>query len=148
MNEELKENEEQNYNKKEDSMPNESEQDTEKQNNFKPDNAESENAEPVNTESNNTDENVIKNKARAFDVKDDNVSVFEQTEEVKKPKYRFIGILLKRYIIIEMEKEMYMIDQHAAHERILYEKVKENYYSEKTTDSQMLLIPDIITLIT
>ena len=146
LNEELKENEEQNYNKKEDSMPNESEQDTEKQNNFKPDNAESENAEPVNTESNNTDENVIKNKAEAFDVKNDNVSVFEQTEEVKKPEYKFIGIIFNTYIIIEMEKEMYMIDQHAAHERILYEKVKENYYSEKTTDSQMLLIPDIITL--
>ena len=125
---------------------NESEQDTEKQNNFKPDNAESENAEPVNTESNNTDENVIKNKAEAFDVKNDNVSVFEQTEEVKKPEYKFIGIIFNTYIIIEMEKEMYMIDQHAAHERILYEKVKENYYSEKTTDSQMLLIPDIITL--
>ena len=146
LNEELKENEEQNYNKKEDSMPNESEQDTEKQNNFKPDNAESENAEPVNTESNNTDENVIKNKAEAFDVKNDNVSVFEQTEKVKKPEYKFIGIIFNTYIIIEMEKEMYMIDQHAAHERILYEKVKENYYSEKTTDSQMLLIPDIITL--
>ena len=41
---------------------------------------------------------------------------------------------------------MYIIDQHAAHERILYEKVKKNYYSESTKDSQMLLLPDIITL--
>ncbi len=30
--------------------------------------------------------------------------------------------------------------------RIMYEKVKENYYSETTKDSQMLLLPDIITL--
>ncbi len=41
---------------------------------------------------------------------------------------------------------MYIFDQHAAHERIMYEKVKENYYSETSKDSQMLLLPDIITL--
>ena len=41
---------------------------------------------------------------------------------------------------------MYILDQHAAHERIMYEKVKQNYYSEKGKDSQMLLLPDVITL--
>ena len=41
---------------------------------------------------------------------------------------------------------MYIIDQHAAHERILYEKVKSNYYSEEQKDEQMLLLPDVITL--
>ena len=45
-----------------------------------------------------------------------------------------------------MNQEMYIIDQHAAHERVLYEKVKKNYYSNSTRDSQMLLLPDIITL--
>ena len=38
------------------------------------------------------------------------------------------------------------LDQHAAHERIMYEKIKENYYSSILKDSQMLLLPDIITL--
>ena len=41
---------------------------------------------------------------------------------------------------------MYILDQHAAHERIMYEKVKKNYYSDSSKDSQMLLLPDIITL--
>lgn len=76
----------------------------------------------------------------------DNLSVFEQSEEYQKPIYKFIGIAFNTYIIIEMDKEMYIIDQHAAHERIMYEKVKKNYYSELSKDSQMLLLPDIITL--
>ncbi len=76
----------------------------------------------------------------------DNVSMFDKKEEYNKPVYKFIGIAFSTYIIIEMDKEMYIIDQHAAHERILYEKVKENYYSNGPKDSQLMLLPDIITL--
>ena len=75
-----------------------------------------------------------------------NVSMFENIEEYKKPTYKFIGIVFKTYIIIEIDQEMYIIDQHAAHERTLYEKVKKNYYSEEEKDSQLMLLPDIITL--
>ena len=77
----------------------------------------------------------------------ENLSVFESTEEYgSKPKYRFIGIAFKTYIILEMNNELYLMDQHAAHERILYEKVKENYYKDTEKESQLLLLPDIITL--
>ena len=86
------------------------------------------------------------NKNTAVDLIKNNISVFEQREEYKKPIYKFIGIAFNTYIIIEMDKEMYIIDQHAAHERIMYEKVKKNYYSESSKDSQMLLLPDVITL--
>ena len=82
----------------------------------------------------------------AIDIIKDNVSMFENVEEYQKPVYRFIGIVFKTYIILEMNNEMYILDQHAAHERIMYEKVKQNYYSQKNKDSQMLLLPDIITL--
>ena len=82
----------------------------------------------------------------AVDIIKDNVSVFEGMEEYQKQPYKFIGIVFNTYIIIEMNNEMYIIDQHAAHERIMYEKVKKNYYSETSKDSQMLLLPDIITL--
>ena len=85
-------------------------------------------------------------KMSAIDIVKDNISVFEQTEEFKKPTYKFIGIVFKTYIILEIGNEMYILDQHAAHERIMYEKVKKNYYSETNKDSQMLLLPDIITL--
>ncbi len=76
----------------------------------------------------------------------DNVSVFEEIEEYKKPTYKFIGIAFKTYIILEMNNELYIMDQHAAHERILYERVKKNFFSDTQKESQMLLLPDVITL--
>lgn len=85
-------------------------------------------------------------KVSAIDIVKDNVSMFEKTEEFKKPTYKFIGIVFKTYIILEIGNEMYILDQHAAHERIMYEKVKKNYYSDTNKDSQMLLLPDVITL--
>ena len=76
----------------------------------------------------------------------ENISMFDGIKEYQKPTYKFIGIVFRTYIIVEIEKEMYIIDQHAAHERILYEKVKQNYYNDETKDSQLMLLPDIITL--
>lgn len=75
-----------------------------------------------------------------------NMNVFEEKEEYPEIKYKFIGIVFSTYIIIEIKEEMYIIDQHAAHERIMYEKVKENYYSEEEKDEQFLLLPDLVTL--
>ena len=86
------------------------------------------------------------NSQDAVDIVKDNVSMFETQEQFNKPVYKFIGIVFKTYIILEIDKEMYILDQHAAHERIMYEKVKKNYYSDKIKDSQMLLLPDVITL--
>lgn len=75
------------------------------------------------------------------------ISIFENKENEKYiPKYKFIGIAFSTYIIVELNKEIYIIDQHAAHERIMYERIKENYYDEDQKDSQLMLLPDIITL--
>ena len=77
----------------------------------------------------------------------ENISVFEQSERYSKtPNYKYIGALFSTYIVIEIKEEIYIIDQHAAHERIMYEKVRENFYSENEKDSQIMLLPDIITL--
>lgn len=78
---------------------------------------------------------------------EDKISVFEdKTKYPSAPVYKFLGIAFNTYIIIEMQSELYIIDQHAAHERIMYEKIKENYYSNKEKNSQLMLLPDIITL--
>ena len=97
-----------------------------------------------------TEEKIVEEKKKidAYDlIKDNNISVFEEVEEIKqKPVYKYIGIAFSTYIIIEINDEMYIIDQHAAHERIMYEKIKKNYYSNGDKESQMLLLPDVITL--
>ncbi len=94
----------------------------------------------------------IKKDENIYNIKVDelsnNVSVFENMEEYQRPTYNFIGIAFKTYIILEMNDELYIMDQHAAHERILYEKVKANFYRDGEKESQMLLLPDIITLTT
>lgn len=76
----------------------------------------------------------------------ENISIFDKLPESEVPEYKFIGIAFSTYIIIEMNSEIYIIDQHAAHERIMYEQIKANYYSDTNKDSQLMLLPDIINL--
>ncbi len=67
-------------------------------------------------------------------------------EEARTVKYKYIGILFRTFIIIEVENEIFLIDQHAAHERVLYEKIKENYKKKVSQNSQMMLMPEVINL--
>ena len=43
--------------------------------------------------------------------------------KVKKEEYKIAGQLFDTYIIVEKDEKMLLIDQHAAHERIFYEKL-------------------------
>ena len=52
--------------------------------------------------------------------------------------WRYVGELYNSYIIVEQGEEAYLIDKHAAHERILFEKLKAN---QETISSQSLLTP-------
>ena len=80
-------------------------------------------------------------------IEGEKVSLFEsKDDDVKKPHYNYVGIAFNTYIIFTINDEMYMMDQHAAHERIMFEKVKANYYNDVDKDSQLMLLPDIITL--
>lgn len=73
--------------------------------------------------------------------------VSEQTknEYETKIKYKYVGAIFDTYILIEIQDKMYIIDQHAAHERLLYEQIKDMYYS-KNKETQMLLIPTLVEL--
>lgn len=73
---------------------------------------------------------------------------FKEEKEVKTNNeilYKYIGDVFNTYIIIQINEKMYIIDQHAAHERLLFEQFKESYYSTDR-NVQMLLIPDLVEL--
>ena len=79
-------------------------------------------------------------------IEESNISIFESNADAQKIHYKFIGIAFNTYIILEIDNELYIMDQHAAHERIMYEKVKKNFFEKGEKSSQLLLLPDIITL--
>ena len=63
----------------------------------------------------------------------------------KKPSYSVLGQIKGTYILCEGEGKLIFIDQHAAHERILFEKFKKEYES-KLVVSEKLLIPVLLEL--
>lgn len=75
-----------------------------------------------------------------------NSSELIRREEKRKVDYKYIGILFRTYIIAEIGNEIYLIDQHAAHERLLYEQIKENYKNNMSSNSQMMLVPEVFNL--
>ena len=104
---------------------------------------------PPKPEEEEKDENEIEDSSDLLQTNEvENTNLFDNVEDdyKYKPQYKFIGIVFNTYIIFEMNDEMYIMDQHAAHERIMFEKVKKNYYSDESKDSQLMLLPDIITL--
>ena len=110
--------------------------------------------ETNNKEKNNSEEFAIldgniqekhNSKENNTESKTENDSLIER-EEKRKINYKYIGIAFKTYIIVEIENEIYLIDQHAAHERVLYEQIKENYKNNIQNNIQMMLIPEVLTL--
>jgi len=66
------------------------------------------------------------------------------TESARK-KHKVIGQLFDTYWLIEYEEKLFIIDQHAAHEKVLYEQTMEKL-KEKSFDSQAISPPIILTL--
>ena len=56
------------------------------------------------------------------------------------PEYRIIGEAFNSYVIVEMGDVVYLIDKHAAHERIIFEDLKKKL-SMKNASSQVLMLP-------
>ncbi len=71
------------------------------------------------------------------------IDIPEEMEQVALPMpevvpWRMVGELYQSYIIVEQGEEAFLIDKHAAHERILFEKLKAN---QEAISSQALLTP-------
>lgn len=65
------------------------------------------------------------------------------SEETEVPDFRIIGEAFKTYILVELEGKMLLVDKHAAHERILYDRIIAH---KEPVQSQMLLMPVTVSL--
>lgn len=65
--------------------------------------------------------------------------------EVAKPKHKIIGQVFDTYWIVEYNDKMYIIDQHAAHEKVMFESLM-NKLENKEISSQMINPPIILSL--
>ncbi len=65
--------------------------------------------------------------------------------EVAKPKHKIIGQVFDTYWIVEYNDKMYIIDQHAAHEKVMFESLMKKL-ENKEISSQMINPPIILSL--
>lgn len=77
------------------------------------------------------------------------MSFFTSKEKVLSPgsrkQFRIIGQIFDTYWIIEYQDALYIIDQHAAHEKVNYERMMKNY-REKKINAQMLYPAIVVNL--
>ena len=93
----------------------------------------------------NLEEKSVEKPIEIFSEKEQESFIPNINEKENIKSYKYIGVLFNTYIIIEIDEKMYIIDQHAAHERLIYERFKKHYFS-KEKETQMLMIPMIIQL--
>lgn len=96
---------------------------------------------------------MIKEDVKEYEAVNSNLKIAEQMsifddkllDKTNKPKYRIIGQLFETYWLFELGDKFYMMDQHAAHEKVLYERFMK-HLREKEMSSQMIMPPVILTL--
>ncbi|MBR2479499.1 MAG: DNA mismatch repair endonuclease MutL [Clostridia bacterium] len=82
-------------------------------------------------------------KPPAAEVEQKPIPIISSVEE--RSSWRIIGEAFNSYIIVERAERLILIDKHAAHERIIFERLKANMRAEKIV-SQMLMLPIEIML--
>ena len=70
-------------------------------------------------------------------------NITEKNDSFILPEYKIVGEIFSTYILVESGGELILIDKHAAHERLIYERLLRQ---RENPDSQMLLTPIPVTL--
>jgi DNA mismatch repair protein MutL len=69
----------------------------------------------------------------------------EKTEQQEQTEFKVIGQFQNSYILVEKIGELYIVDQHVAHERILYEQTLKRL-ANGTIEKTNLLIPEVVNV--
>ncbi len=59
---------------------------------------------------------------------------------------RMVGVIGKLYVVLESDRGLVLLDQHAAHERILFEQMMTRIESNNAAPAQKLLLPETVEL--
>jgi len=59
---------------------------------------------------------------------------------------RLVGVVGRLYVVLESDRGLVLLDQHAAHERILFEQMLNRLEQKQQADSQKLLLPETVEL--
>lgn len=59
---------------------------------------------------------------------------------------RLVGVISRLYVVLESDRGLVLMDQHAAHERILFEQMLDRLEAGGEADSQRLLLPETVEL--
>ena len=99
-----------------------------------------------NSSSYNMAMNAYKNMQQQSFINDENDDYTEESEDkITLSNFKIIGTLFNTYILLEQGENLLLIDQHAGHERLLYDKFKKEF-EEKTLLTQALLVPYVLNL--
>ncbi|WP_343337045.1 DNA mismatch repair protein MutL [Terrisporobacter petrolearius] len=85
------------------------------------------------------------------DNKSNDIEIIKEENPIKNENrfsitdFRVVGSILNTYIVLEKNDSMYLLDQHAAHEKVLYEEYMKKFKNHKI-DMQMLFDPIVVEI--
>ena len=80
---------------------------------------------------------------KAEEIKTEQIPVKNVQDNNNQIDFKVIGEAFKAYIIVELENKILIIDKHAAHERMIFEKIKGR---QKLLNTQLLIAPVTVTV--
>lgn len=91
-------------------------------------------------------QNYIDNAQKKENIQKELTDVYDTfLTDIARPKHKLIGQVFGTYWIIEYDNKMYIIDQHAAHEKVMFESLMDKFH-HKTISTQMMNPPIILSL--
>ncbi len=72
-------------------------------------------------------------------------TAYEKTKTLPLPWYKIVGVVFNTYIFVELDDRMLIIDKHAAHERIIFENMRDNLKAASPV-AQLVVIPIEVSL--